>query len=153
MSENLEARATVTSVFEGEQLKLDRSFSQQYNFGLTYTPRGGLSVNLTYIHSRYNGLIRTRQSSFTGYISYAYRRFLTAYLSVNRRIDRREQLIVGEVSPQEVETRPRTINGQLLIYVTPKVTLSGNYLKSKNESILGQVSENESIQGILTIQF
>ncbi|UCD62520.1 MAG: hypothetical protein JSW34_07050, partial [Candidatus Zixiibacteriota bacterium] len=65
----LEGRFRLTSQYTGDRLRLDRSFSENYNVGVSYNPRNNLNMNLTYIYSDFSGTTATSFSSVTGYIS------------------------------------------------------------------------------------
>ncbi|MEW6413179.1 MAG: hypothetical protein AB1483_12035 [Candidatus Zixiibacteriota bacterium] len=151
-SRRLEGRFRVTALYIGSALRFNSSFSENYNVGLTYTPRSNLNMNATYIYSDYNSSVRSSQSSATGYISYTFRRAFNVYLSVNEQKQTREIFIADEAQYETTDIRPRNINGQLLMYLSPKVTLSVAYLHSRTQNALGQKIENESIQSVLSIQ-
>ena len=149
-SRSLEGRLTYTSLYQGSALKLDKAFSENYNVGLTYIPWPSLNLNATYIYSDFKGSAATTNSSFTGYVSYSFRRAFSLYVSINRREDTREQLIGGEV--EKTQINPRSLNGQLLMHLSRKVTLSLAYVRNEHDSANGNDLRDESIQSVLTIQ-
>ncbi len=120
----LEGRFRVTSQYIGEELHLDRSFSENYNAGLTFIPQGNLNINATYIHTNFSSVAGSSLNSFTGYVSYSFRRAFTFYVSFNEQIQRRDMLLGENGELTEIEIRPRTVNGQLLMYLSRKATLS-----------------------------
>ena len=148
----LEGRLRATSTYTGDKLVLDRSFSENYNAGITYTPRGNLNINLTYIYTDFNSTVRTSLSSVTGYISYSFRRAFTAYLSVNQQKQTRQTPVAQTDEFIETEAQPRTINGQILMYLSRKATLSVAYNRNRSEDALGEEITNQSIQSVLSIQ-
>lgn len=150
-SRRLEGRFRVTAQYMGDKLRLTRAFSQNYNIGLTYIPQNNLNMNATYIYTKFNSGVSSSLSSVTGYISYSFRRAFTAYLSFNEQKQTRA-LILGSEDPVETETRPRSLNGQLLIYLSRRTTLAVGYLRSRTQNTLGQKIVNESIQSVLSIQ-
>lgn len=150
-SRRLEGRFRLAAQYLGSTLTLSRAFSENYNLGLTFIPQSNLNMNATYIYTQYNSGTRSSLSSVTSYISYSFRRAFTAYLSFNEQKQTRE-LVLGGEDPVETETRPRTLNGQLLMYLSRKTTLSVGYLRSRAQSALGEKIVNESIQSVLSIQ-
>lgn len=152
LSRKLEGRLRYTNQYLGEKLRLDRSFSDNYNAGITYLPRGNLNINLTYIYTDFKSAVRSSLSSFTGYFSYSFRRAFTFYVSINDQIQKRAVLVGDDADFVETETRPRTVNSQLLMYLSPKATLSLGYLRSRSQRASGEKIVNESIQSVLSIQ-
>ncbi len=148
----LEGRFRITALYIGDRLRFDRSFSENYNAGLTFTPRSNLNMNATYIHSNYKSTVRSSLSSATGYISYSFRRAFNLYLSVNEQKQTRDIFVGEDGEFESIETRPRTVNGQILMYLSQKVTLSVAYLHSRTRDALGEKIVNESIQSVLSIQ-
>jgi hypothetical protein len=149
----IEGRFTYTAIYLGEELKLTEAFSNNYNVGITYTPRSNLNLNVTYIYSTYNTALSSKRRTFTGFISYTYRRAFNAYVSVNRQKQEQQVFLPGIDAAELVELHPRSINGQLLIYMSQNVTLALSYFSSRSESYSGQDFENETIQGVITLQF
>ncbi|UCE23405.1 MAG: hypothetical protein JSU74_08860 [Candidatus Zixiibacteriota bacterium] len=150
-SRKLEGRFRLTTQYLGEKLRLDRSFSDNYNLGLTFIPRGNINLNATYIYTDFKTAARSSLSSVSGYFSYSFRRAFTFYISVNDQIQKRE-VATGDDEFTETETRPRSVNGQLLMYLSRKVTLSLGYLRSRTQNAAGEKIINESVQGVLSIQ-
>lgn len=148
----LEGRFRVTSLYNGDRLRLDRSFSQSYNLGVTYIPRSNLNFNATYMHTDFGGAASSSLSSVTGYVSYSFRRAFSLYVSVNRQIQKRGVQLPGVEGLTETETRPRSVNGQILIYLSSRTTLSTGYIRTRASDALGQEITNESIQTVLSIQ-
>ena len=144
--------ARIATQYIGERLKFNRSFSDNYNAGITYIPRGNLNINLTYIYTDFNSSVRSSLSSFTGYFSYSYRRTFTFYVSVNDQIQKRELLVGDDSAFVQTQTRPRNVNSQLLMYLSSKVTLSVGYLRNRTQNASGEKIVNESIQSVLSIQ-
>jgi len=151
-SRSLEGRLTFTSLFQGPELKLANAFSENYNAGLTWIPWSSMNVNLTYIHTSYRGPIGSTNRSFTGYVSYSFRRAFNLYVSYNRRNDTRERLDPASQQLEEIDTDPHTVNGQILMYLSRRTTLAVSYLRSVTEDALGRNTTNESIQTVLTLQ-
>ena len=152
ISRKMEGRASFTSLYQGEKLRFDRSFSKNYNLGFTYYPERNLNMNLTYIYTSFLGANRLRTGSFTGYVSYSFRRAFSVYLTLNRQTQRQETPLPGVEQFTEVTTRPRTVNGQLLIYLSQKSTLSLGYLYSRTENREGGRQTSRSVQSVLNIQ-
>ncbi len=150
-SRRLEGRFRVAAQYVGDRFRLNRTFSENYNMGLTFIPQSNLNMNATYIYTEFRSGVRSSLSSVTGYISYSFRRAFTTYFSFNEQKQTR-QLVLGSEDPVETETRPRTLNGQLLMYLSRKATLSVGYLRSRTQNALGQKIVNESIQSVLSIQ-
>ncbi|UCD64858.1 MAG: hypothetical protein JSW34_05340, partial [Candidatus Zixiibacteriota bacterium] len=148
----LEGRFRLTSQYTGDRHRLDRSFSENYNVWLSYNPRNNLNMNLTYIYTDFSGTTATSFSSVTGYVSYTFRKAFSAYVSVNRQVQKRTSGIVDGDGLADTENRPRSLNAQILIYVSPKATLSVAYLRNEAGNVLGQEITNESVQAVFTIQ-
>ena len=148
----IEGRVTYTAVYLGRVLKIDEAFSNNYNVGITYTPQSNLNLNLTYIYSTYNTTLSSNRSSFTGFVSYTFRRAFNVYVSVNRQSQEQQVFLPGFDTGEIVELHPRSINGQLLVYMSQDVTLALSYVNSESESVTGVEIKNESIQGVLTLQ-
>ena len=151
-SRKMEGRASFTSLYQGEKLRLDRSFSKNYNLGFTYYPERNLNMNLTYIYTSFLGANRLRTGSFTGYVSYSFRRAFSVYLSLNRQTQKQATPVLGTEQFTEVTTRPQTVSGQLLIYLSQKSTLSLGYLYNRTENREGERQTSRSVQSVLNIQ-
>ncbi len=151
-SRKLEGRFRLTTQYLGEKLRLDRSFSDNYNAGLTFIPRGNINLNVTYIYTDFKSAAQSSLSSVSGYFSYSFRRAFTFYISVNDQVQKREVVAGDNGEFTETETRPRSVNGQLLMYLSRKITLSMGYLRSRTQNAEGEKIINESVQGVLSIQ-
>ncbi|HOZ07270.1 MAG TPA: hypothetical protein PKW75_03200, partial [candidate division Zixibacteria bacterium] len=151
-SRRLEGRFTVTALSEGGVLKLGSAFSQNYNAGLTYIPRDNLNMNLTVIRSTYTGAVESRTTSLTGYMSYSFRRAFSVYASYNRRRESRERAISLPGGVAEVDQRPATVNGQLIMYLSPRTTLSLAYIRNETDNTGGLQTVDESFQTVVTLQ-
>ena len=149
---HLEGRVNITTNSRGAALEWNRFFSQQYNLGLSWLPSGSLNINATYIYSRFSNELGSRRSSFTGYVSYSFRRAFTTYVSLNDRKDTQGQfqLDTGEVT--DITLRPQTINAQIVIYVSGGVTATAGYFRTRSDQLTGERIVNESIQGGVTVQ-
>ena len=151
-SRKLEGHLAITSTYQGAKLRLDQALSEQYNAGLTYIPTGTLNINLTYVLSKLNNQVSSSRGSFIGYVSYSFRRSFTIYTSVNQRFDRQEQLMPENNSLVDVTVRPRTINSQLIVYLSRKINLTAGYLYSRSVNLANTVNVRESIQVGITVQ-
>ncbi|MDH4157310.1 MAG: hypothetical protein OEW00_08555 [candidate division Zixibacteria bacterium] len=152
ISRKMEGRVSFTSLYQGEKLRLDRSFSKNYNLGFTFYPERNLNMNLTYIYTSFLGGNRLRTGSFTGYVSYSFRRAFSVYFTLNQQTQRQATPLLDTDEFTEVTTRPQTINGQLLIYLSPKSTVSFGYLYSRTENRGGGRQTSRSLQSVLNIQ-
>jgi len=147
-----EGRFSYSSLFQGRSFRLGHTYSHSYNAGLTYIPRSNINVNVTYIYTTYNAAVRTENGSFTGYISYGFRRAFTIYVSVNQQEQTRIERTGVPVTQHETTLRPRTVNSQLIMYLSRRTTLSASYLYGKSPSLTTGATTTKSVQAVLNIQ-
>ncbi len=152
LSGALEGRFSYGNLYRGDKLRWGRSYSENYNLGLTYIPESNLNLNLTYIYSRYNVGAKSSNGSVTGYISYSFRRAFSVYFTVNQQTQKRQELTIQQASAQEEINKPYALNGQLLIYLTPRTTFSNSYFYNKTKNAAGQTTASESLQTMINIQ-
>ena len=152
LSRKMEARFSYTTLYQGEKLRLDRTFSENYNLGVTFSPEHNISCNLTYIYAKFSGLTANRRSSLTAYASYSFRRAFTLYVSVNDQTRKQTTPDPAGSGTIETETKPNSLNGQMLIYVSRRTTLALSYLRNEMDTFSGTKNLDESIQAVVTIQ-
>lgn len=152
LSRTMEARFSYTTLYQGERLRLNRTFSENYNLGLTWSPEPNINCNLTYIHAKFSGTTASRRSSLTAYASYSFRRAFTLYVSVNDQTRIQTTPDPGGNGQIEKTTNPGSINGQMLIYMSQRSTLALSYLRSDTQTLNGTDTIDESIQAVITIQ-
>lgn len=152
LSRRLESRVGITAVYQGSDLSFNQSVSRNYNLGLTWIPTSSLSLNANYIRTESATDVELSTDSWNGYVSYSFRRAFTMF--VNGVWQEQKTIALSPVLiPSEVNrtTRPRSVNGQLLVYLTSSITLTGGYLYSMVETLGGSYSLIESYQ--LTLNF
>ncbi len=152
LSRTLEGRFSYGNLYQGDKLRWGRSYSENYNLGLTYIPQSNLNFNLTYIYSLYNVGVSTSNGAVTGYASYTFRRAFSIYLTANQQTQKRQEISILQASaPQEI-IKPYALNGQLLIYLSSRTTFSISYFYNKTQNALEQNMISESLQAIINIQ-
>jgi hypothetical protein len=151
VSPAIEGQFAFNSLFQGSSFRIGHSFSQNYNVGLTYTPRGNMNLNITYIHSTFNAANISKTGSLTGYVSYSFRHAFSAYVSVNRQ-EQSLQTVVDNVISTPTTFRPVSVNGQLQIYLSRKTTLVGGYLYTKSPALPYGQTVSKSYQIVVNIQ-
>lgn len=152
ISRRLETRFSYTNLYQGEGLSFTKSFSENYNLGVTYIPEANINLNVTYIYARFSGLVANRRHSLTAYASYAFRRVFTVYVSINDQTRTQISPDPSGIGTIEQKTRPSSLNAQLLMYLSGRATLALSYLENATETFAGTEITNESIQAVLTIQ-
>ena len=151
ITRRMEARLSYTTLYQGERLHFNKAFSENYNLGVTYSPRPNINCNLTYIYSKFSGSTANRRRSLTAYASYSFRRAFTLYVSINDQV--RKQITPDPDGSGTIETKtnPTSINGQMLIYMSQRSTLALSYLQSETQTATGSRINDESIQAVVTI--
>jgi hypothetical protein len=127
---NLEGRFSYSNNYMGSTLRIGHAFSDTYNIGLGWLPRGNVNVNVSYTYSSYNTLVRNTSSSLNLYAGYTYRRVYSLSVSYSRR-DQSDG--TGSPSPQASLGQPVTLNTQLLIYLSPRSTLTLGHVRDQSE--------------------
>ncbi len=147
LSRRIESRIGFTAVYQGANLNFDQSISRNYNLGLTWIPTGNLSLNANYIRTESATDIALSTDSWNGYASYSFRRAFTLFVNGVWQ-EQKTSAISPALLPSEVNrtSRPRSINSQILIYLTPSITLTGGYLYSLVEVLGGSYTLIESYQ-------
>ncbi|NOY88547.1 MAG: hypothetical protein GXO93_04030 [FCB group bacterium] len=152
LTQKIEGRFVASSLYEGDRLRLGKSYSETYNLGVNYIPENNININVSYIYSQYNSALKSRNSSFTGYFSYSFRHAFSVYYSFNQQVQKRDN--ISDVTNQNIEEviKPRTTNGQLLIYLSRKTTVTFNYLQNKYNNLNNQQILYKSLQMVINYQ-
>ena len=151
VSRKMEGRIGFTSLFQGERFSLGRSYSQNFNLGVSYYPQPNLNMNVTYIYSEYNVGMKSSNGVWNGYISYSFRRAFSAHFAVNSQRQKRQEIGQAAVT-EEWTANPRTINAELVTYLSRQVTLTMGYLYSETEYRIEGKKINKSLQANLNIK-
>ncbi len=156
----LEGRLHLTSLYQGEEFEVGHSYSQNVNIGMSYSPRTNLSFTASYLYTILNAgrssdisrqAIDVETGTWIGFASYSFRRAFTLSLSANRQ----EQEALTTVAGGDLGTVslvPYTVNGQLLITLSPKTTLTTAYIYTETPTRQGLKTIDRSIQVILNVQ-
>lgn len=152
INRKMEGRVGITSLYQGTEFRLGRSYSQNFNLGLSYNPRSNLNFNLTYIYSEFNVGTRNSSGAWNGYMSYSFRRSFSLYFAFNSQKQAREESAAFSLPPVEKVTRPRTLNLELVTYLSRQITLITGYLYSRTEYPVEGRAINRSLQMNLNIK-
>lgn len=151
LTRRIEGRFSANGLYQGAKLQLGRTYSQNYNLGVTWTPQSNLTLNLGYVYTALNAVEKVSTGSFTGFASYSFRRAFT--LSFNATRQEQETTITGTTGQfEKIELAPYTLNGQMQVFLSRRTTLGVGYLytKATNRSKLEIV--NRSLQAQLNMQ-
>ncbi len=151
ISRRAEGRLSYSSLYQGAVLRLDRSYSQNINAGLTYIPKANININLTYVYSTYRTTITTRNSSLSGYIGYSFRRAFSLWVNYNGQ--EQKQIVTDSAQQQRgVLVKPYTWNAQLFINLSSRTTVSLSYLYTSTPVIDRRTRIAGLFQSTLNIQ-
>lgn len=156
----LEGRINMTALYQGAELALGHSYSQNINIGASYMPRANLSFNISYLYTVLNASFQSdsvnqaldiESGTWIGYASYSFRRAFTISLSANRQ--EQEALTTGTAGlPGTVSLVPYTINGQILMNLSVRTTLTTAYLYTETPTRQGLKTIDRSVQVIFNVQ-
>jgi hypothetical protein len=153
MTSKLEGRFGYTSNYLGERLRLGHAFSDNVNLGLSWLPRNNLNLSLTYIYTTYNTTVTNSNGNFNAYVSYFYRKAFSCYLSYGEREQKQGVASPLPGQPSVATSRPQNVTAQLLVYLSPRSTLTLAYTKNRGDaSTVGGGRLTESFQGIVNLQ-
>lgn len=151
-SEQLEGRLSYASSYQGSKLRFGQAFSAVWNLGASWIPRRSLTTSITYTYATYQTTIRQRSGNLNAYISYAFRRAYSWFISYGVQ-EQTQQIQSGSNDPETVATvRPELWNAQLLIYTGARSTMTFSYVRTSGNRLQGRVADIETVQGIFNLQ-
>ena len=151
-SEQLEGRLGYTSSYQGSKLRFGQAFSAIWNLGASWIPQRSLTTSLTYTYATYQTTIRQRSGNLNAYLSYAFRRAYSWFISYGIQ-EQTQQIQPGLGDPATVTTvRPELWNAQLLIYTGSRSTLTFSYVRTSGNRLQGRIADIETVQGTFNLQ-
>jgi hypothetical protein len=152
-TQRLEGRLNAVWIDQSEHFRLDNTFSQNYNAGLTYYPGANINLNLSYIYTSITTDTRNNSGTFAGFFGYSFRRAFSLYLSLNRQRLESQPSPGGSTITEKAVLKPYSLNAQVQLYLSAKATLTLGYLYAKTTSTTVLRTVENQYQAILNIQF
>lgn len=133
ITRRIEARLAYTSSYKGERLRLGHAFSESWNVSGTWIPQGNMNLAVAYNRAIVNTITKNISDNLAVYLSYAFRRAFSFYLSYGRQ---QQSQTAGTFASS---AQPQNWNAHLTIYTGKRSTLTMGYIKSLSNIELGSV--------------
>ncbi len=147
----LEGRINMTALYQGADFEIGHSYSQNMNFGGSFTPQSNMTVNVNYLYTTINASEKITSGTWIGYASYSFRRAFTLSASANRQEQEATSIPLSGTA-QKISLAPYTINGQIQMNLSPRTTLTTAYIYTETPTRQGQKVIDRSVQVIVNVQ-